>query len=137
VIRPTLCALGALSLFLAAASSSLAKPQLVVQKTAKGPHDSIVYISHPLTPGHRYRVDVSAPRAESFTGHAIEDFFYVYKQQFQTTSRPLNLSGPGSRTFSFKSISASGVRITSWTIALNVQLLSSHKLTVRLVDLGR
>lgn len=98
-------------------------------KTALG-----VYISHNLTPGHRYRLQVVARGRQPVVGSGFEYYTFMRNRRLYVGQRPLHLSGitPVSITFS----QPTGKKPAEWNMAENVTLRRGHGLTVRLFDLG-
>jgi hypothetical protein len=107
----------------------------VVARGSSTQYGGTVYLRHALSPGHRYKINVTASGRHPFAGNAQEDYLGFYKGHLYSGSKSLKLQGntPGVFTAS-QPISGT---LSSWMIAVQVQLKSGKGLTVQLIDLGK
>jgi len=120
------------SAMIASATAAQAAPKLVAQKTST---TSGVYLTVRLVAGHRYRVDVGAPKHLKFAGLGGENYTYVSKQHLFTASKPFQLRGTTPKSFTVQQ----GIKgdVTGWILFMDVSLVRGKTVTLRVYDLGK
>jgi hypothetical protein len=118
--------------FLAYAPQAHAAARIVAQKTSKTTGG--VYLSVRLVAGHRYRVDVGAPRHSPFSGLGGENYTYVSKQHLFTATKPFQFRGTTPKSFTVRQRIKGNV--TGWILYMDVSLARGRTVTVRVFDMG-
>lgn len=120
------------SALIASATEADAAAKLVAQKTSVG---GGVYLTVRLVAGHRYRVDVGAPKHFAFSGLGGENYTYVSNQHLFTASKPFQLKGTTPKSFTVQQRIKGDV--TGWILFMDVSLVRGKTVTVRVYDLGK
>ena len=94
-----------------------------------------VYLTVRLVAGHRYRVDVGAPKHFAFSGLGGENYTYVSNQHLFTASKPFQLKGTTPKSFTVQQRIKGDV--TGWILFMDVSLVRGKTVTVRVYDLGK
>jgi len=136
VFRRTLvgCLLTGIMLASGVSATAYARARVVKQQSNNAGTVYITAVS--VVTNHRYRVDVSSPAGhQAFTGQALSHYIYVVNKQLYTAEKAINLSGTAPHSFTMRA-QVPG-RVSEWLLTIEVQLKRPHKVTVRIVDLGR
>lgn len=120
------------SALVTSATGAHAAAKLVAQKTST---TSGVYLTVRLVVGHRYRVDVGAPKHFAFAGLGGENYTYVSNQHLFTASKPFQLKGTTPKSFTVQQRIKGDV--TGWILFMDVSLVRGKTVTVRVYDLGK
>jgi len=115
-----------------AASPALAANHVIKQKTST---NGTLYISAGLAPGHHYRIDVSSPHHLKYQGAATENYAVIANHTFATGNKSFGFHGTTPDSASLIQPTSRGV--TQWLVAVRVVGINGHRMTLRLVDLGR
>jgi hypothetical protein len=132
-VRKTVAVI-ALTLSLLAIGSlpATAASKLIAQKVST--KTGGVYLAARLLAGHQYRIDVSAPKASAFSGMGGQNYTYVAQQRLYTTSKPFQLKGTTPKSFTVKQ--AVKGHVTGWILYMDISMVKSKAVTVRIYDLG-
>jgi hypothetical protein len=118
--------------FLVTAPPAHAAAKLVAQKTSS--RTGAVYLTIRLVAGHKYRVDVGAPKHYAFSGLGGENYTYVSNQHLFQTSKPFQLSGTTPKSFTVRQ----GIKghVTGWILFMDVNVARGKTFTLRVFDMG-
>lgn len=125
---------------LALATPAAAQPagapstHIIAQKTSKKGARG-VYLSHGLTYGHKYRIEIVSSGKYSVSGYGFQNYTYVNHKQLVQGMKPFTVSGKTP----YKSAVTPPVsaKLSGWILTAQVSVTGNHTLTVRFRDLGK
>lgn len=125
--------LSPLALALVLATPVFAGSHVIAQKSSKR-FEGSVYLSTRLAPGHKYRIEVTAPGHQPFAGSGTETYLGVAHGRLFTDTQNLRWNGVTPRSFTLSQ--PVPVKLSQWLLAVGIQLKAGRGLTVRIVDTG-
>jgi hypothetical protein len=121
-------------LALMAVSPALAKDRVVIKATS-GKGSGTVSVATRMTPGHRFRIDVTSKKPVQVRGAGFENYTYILNKQLGTGTKNVTLSGSTPRSLVVdQPIKA---KLDSWLLVVTVTDSNRQALTLRVVDLGK
>jgi hypothetical protein len=136
LLRRLMTVVAALTAAATLALPALARPNIVAQRTS---HKGVggVLLKAGLTPGHRYKIEISSPAGHvKFEGVAGSFYSYTANNRFATGNKSFQYQGKTPRSFTMDQ-PIKGVTIEEWLYQVQVQDAAGKSLTVRIFDMGK